>query len=237
MSRRIFAGEGRFGHVPPPHPGRPDTLRDDARPQHHRRGRESRYDGAMMKTTTAILTALALAVSTVAVAADEASDLFKEAWQKYQEKDLGEATGKLRSLIRLLEEKTAKRVEVVLPERVADWSGGILRREDLQMFGGGISMVREYQRGAKSITVKVVKDSPLADHLMKILDNDDLVAWSGKRVHTIYGEQAIMEDERKLVMVVDGEIYLEVTGDNDTRSSDLVSFTRKLDLRLMKRMK
>ena len=45
------------------------------------------------------------------------------------------------------------------------------------------------------------------------------------------------QNSYKLMMGVNGGIYLEVTGDNDTRSSDLVSFTRKLDLKTLKKLK
>lgn len=189
-----------------------------------------------MKTTT-ILGALLLSLSAGHVAADDAKDLFRDAWKKYEENELGEATNKLRALIKLVEDLTAKRFEAILPERVADWSGGNVHRASTEMFGGGVSMERRYEKGAKSITVKLVKDSPLGDKLMEVLDNDDLVAWSGAKVHTIYGEKAIMEGERKLMMVVAGEIYVELTGDNDTGKSDLVSFARKIDLKTLKKMK
>ena len=100
--------------------------------------------------------------------------------------------------------------------------------------GGGVAIARSYRKDAKEITVKMVKDSPLGDEFVKILNNDDLIAASGKRVHTIYGEKAIVENERKLIMVVNEDIYLELRGDNDTRTSDLVQFARKLNLRLLK---
>lgn len=214
-----------------------DTVRNRARLQRHRHRAESRYDGDIMKTKTALLAAFTLSISTGLGTADEVGDLFKDSWKKYKSEDYGEVIGKLRDLIKLLEDKTAQRAEVVIPERVADWSGGDLKRESLVFLGGGVSVQRSYRQGAKEITVKMVKDSPLGDELMKILNNDDLIKASGKRVHTIYGEKAIVENERKLLMVVDNEIFLEITGDNDTRSADLVKFTRKLDLRSMKKMK
>lgn len=190
-----------------------------------------------MKSRSAILSAMILCLSAGSVAADEAGNLFKDAWKKYQDHDYGEVTGKLRDLIKLLEDKTARRAGMAIPERVADWSGGDLKRESLAFMGGGVSVQRAYRKGAKEITVKLLKDSPVGDEIMKVLANDQLLSASGKRVHRIFGEKAIVENERKLMMVIGGEIYLEIVGDNDTKTADLVSFTRKLDLRLMKKMK
>lgn len=190
-----------------------------------------------MKTTSAIFSVLLLGLTTGSATADEVGNLFKDAWKKYQDNDYGEVTGKLRDLIKLLEDKTAKRAGIAMPERIADWSGGDLKRESLAFMGGGVAVQRAYRKESKEITVKLVKDSPVGDEMMKFLDNDDLIDASGKRVYTIFGERAILDSERKLMMVIDGEIYLELVGDNDTKTSDLVAFARKLDLRLMKKMK
>ncbi len=46
-----------------------------------------------------------------------------------------------------------------------------------------------------------------------------------------------MENERKLQMVINDEILLEVVGDKDTTELDVVGFTRKLDINLMEKMK
>jgi hypothetical protein len=120
---------------------------------------------------------------------------------------------------------------------VGEWSGGDPKRESLAALGGGLSIERSYRLEAKEITVKVVRDSPVADQLMEVLGNDELVAWAGARVHTVQGEQAIFEGERKLMMVIKGRVYVELEGDNDTGRADLLSLARKLDLRALKAMK
>lgn len=187
---------------------------------------------------TAMIFALFLPISSGALAAgDDARSLFREAWKEYEREHYGEVTTRLRALLRLLEDETARQVAAIIPERIEDWSGGDPRREDLAPLGGGVSVERSYRLGAKEITVKVVRDSPVAEQLMKILGNDELVAWGGARVHNVQGVQAIMEGERKVMMVVREKIYLELRGDNDTGRADLLSLARKLDLRALKAMK
>ncbi|MCP5536827.1 MAG: hypothetical protein H7A51_11435 [Akkermansiaceae bacterium] len=161
----------------------------------------------------------------------------RDAYDEYKKKNYGQVSDKLRELIKLLEEKNEKRAEVVLPEKVKDWQGGDLVREDLEVLGGGLSVKRHYQSGRKNIMVKLVKDSPLADKIMKLLTNDALVQLSKRKTHTINGVRAVMENERKLQMVIGDEILLEVVGDKDTTELDVVGFTRKLDISLMKKMK
>lgn len=161
----------------------------------------------------------------------------KEAYNLYQKKNYGQVSDKLRELLKLLEAKNKHRAEVVLPEKVGKWRGGDLVRENLEALGGGLSVKRHYQHKRKSISVKLVKDSPLADKIMKLLTNDALVALSKRKTHTISGVRAVMEHERKLQMVINDEILLEVVGDKDTSEQDVVGFTRRLDINLMKKMK
>lgn len=161
----------------------------------------------------------------------------REAYELYKQKHYGQVSDKLRELLKLLEEKNEKRAQVVLPEKVKDWHGGDLVRENLEALGGGLSVKRHYQNKRKNISVKLVKDSPLADKIMKLLTNDALVKLSKRKTHTISGIRAVMEHDRKLQMVIGDEILLEVVGDKDTTEQDVVSFTRKLDIQLMKKMK
>lgn len=180
---------------------------------------------------------LAAPVSAAPAKKDPVEQGLREAYALYQKKNYGQVSDKLRELLKLLEAKNEKRAQVVLPEKVKDWEGGDLVRESLDAFGGGLSVQRHYRHGEKAITAKLVKDSPLADEIMKLLTNDALVEMSERKTHKISGVRAVMEHPRKLQMVIGGEILLEVVGDKDTTEKDVVGFTRKLDINLMKKMK
>ena len=160
-----------------------------------------------------------------------------EAYQLYQKKNYGQTSDKLRQLLTLLEAKNEKRAGVVLPAKVKSWQGGDLTRESLEALGGGLSVKRHYSFKKKHISVKLVKDSPLADKIMKLISNDALVQLSQRKTHTISGVRAVMDGEHKLQMVINDEILLEVTGNSETTSQEIVTFTRSLDIDLMKKMK
>ena len=190
-----------------------------------------------------IILQLVIVISMVGLASaapvkkDPVEQGLREAYELYKKRNYGQVSDKLRELLKLLEENNGKRAEVVLPEKVKDWHGGDLVRENLEALGGGLSVKRHYHKKRKNISVKLVKDSPLADKIMKLLTNDALVQLSKRKTHTISGIRAVMENPRTLQMVIADEILLEVVGDKDTSEQDVVGFTRKLDINLMKKMK
>lgn len=167
---------------------------------------------------------------------DPIEQAFNEAYAEYKKENYSSTSDKLRELIKLLEAKNAERVGEVLPDKIDDWHGTDLKREDLAALGGGVSVKRVYNDKSKSITVKLVKDSPLVDKWIELLSNRDLLQASGKKVHNISGEAAIVDKPLKVLMTIDKEILVEVTGDNDCSTKDLIALIRKLDLRAMKKM-
>jgi hypothetical protein len=124
-----------------------------------------------------------------------------------------------------------------LPEEIEGWKGGSLKREDLTVVGGGISISRTYGSGKKEVVAKVIKDSPLVKQLIPLIANEDLLKLTNRKTYRISGETAVMEGERKLQLVADGRILVELTGNGETEEKDLVTLVRKLDLNALAKMK
>lgn len=169
--------------------------------------------------------------------ADPVADGLREAFRLHQKGDAEALAAKLRELTKMVEDKGAAKVAVLLPDKLGDWKAGELRREDLAALGGGISLARKYESGEKSVSVKVVKDSPLAKQFIPLLLNEDLMRASGRKSHRISGETGYMEGERKLQMVLAGTVYLELAGNGTTSENDLVEVARGLDLRALGKLK
>lgn len=162
----------------------------------------------------------------------------REAMADYKKGDHEAVTTKLRELIKLMEDKGAAKVGEVLPEFLEQWEGESLKRDDMSAVGGGICLSRLYKdSGKRSLTAKVIKDSPLVKMLMVTLANEDLLRASNRKVHRISGEPAVMEGEHKLQMVVDGRIYVEIAGDEEMGEKELLGFARKLDLDSLREIK
>jgi hypothetical protein len=168
---------------------------------------------------------------------DPVEEGLREAFKLHQRGDAAATAAKLRELVKLLEEKSNARVAgTLLPATIGDWKGEPVKRDDLAFLGGGTSLSRTYADGGKKLTVKVVKDSPLAKQLAAFLLNETLVAASGRKTHSISGKTAVQEGERKLQMVLEQDILLEVEGGENADARDLVALARKLDLRALARM-
>lgn len=193
----------------------------------------------------AILPLLAAALGTVTLASakdePEKPDLFesglRQVMDDYRKGDDAAVSEKLRILLKMMEEKGAERVGGVLPEEIEDWQGKSLKRDELGAVGGGLSISRTYISGKKEVNAKVIKDSPLVKRLIPLIANEDLLKLTNRKTYRISGETAVMEGERKLQLVVDGRILVELVGNGESEEKDLVALVRKLDLNALAKMK
>lgn len=196
-----------------------------------------------MKTPTTLTTAaLALSVSVAAAQDDPVPEQFKKAYDAYKEKQYSTTIDELRAIIETLEKRTEKTVATkVLPDELGVWTGAPATNDDTSFVGGGSSVTRVYFNGKDTITVRVVKDSPLADQYVKMLSNKDLLKISGAETESIGGETAVVEgkdgESPKLRMAIDGRILVELKGSERIKVKELISCARKLDLRLLKKLK
>ena len=161
----------------------------------------------------------------------------RQAFADYKKGDHEAVTTKLRELLKMMEERDAAKVGALLPDQLNGWKGGNLVKEDLGILGGGVSIARTYSAGNREITVKAIKDSPLIKQLMPLLTNEDLIRATNRKTHRIAGETAIMDGERKLQMVLDQRIFVEITGDNTIGEKELVATARLLDLKALAKLK
>jgi hypothetical protein len=170
-------------------------------------------------------------------AADPFEDGMRQAFTAYKKGDNEAVTAKLRELLKLIEEKGAAKLGGLLPETLGAWKGENLKRDEMGVLGGGVSMARTYVSGEHQITVKIVKDSPLVNQMLPLLLNEDLIRMTNRKTHRISGEMGIMEGDNKLQIIVDQRIYVELLGNDGTGETDLVALAEKLDLKAMAKIK
>ena len=58
-----------------------------------------------------------------------------------------------------------------------------------------------------------------------------------KKVYTVDGEAALVDEERKILISVESRLLVEITGDNDCNSKDLIDFARLMGLKKIKALK
>lgn len=161
----------------------------------------------------------------------------RDAFAAYQDEDLASVKTSLAEVLKAIEEKEVARVGETLPDKVDQWEASELEKEDLKALGGGISVKRTYTMEPKSITAKVVMHSPLVDKWIELLGNRQALKFTNKKVYTVDGEAALVENDQKILIGVDQKILVELVGDNDTDSRDIIAFVRKLGLKKIKELK
>jgi hypothetical protein len=194
-----------------------------------------------MKTILSLLAVAAVAVPAAVSADAKKPDMFenglRQVMDDYRKGDHEAVTEKLRILLKMMEEKAAAKVGEVLPEELDGWKGESLKQDDLGFLGGGVSISRVYSSGKKKATVKVIKDAPVVKQLIPLIGNEDLMKLANRKTYRISGETAAMEGSKKLQMVVDGRILLELLAEGEAEESDLVALARKVDVNALKKMK
>ena len=187
-----------------------------------------------------LLPALFFAFASLAPAQQTKNDAMstglRDAYNLHQKGDNEALTAKLRELLKLAEEAGAKKLASRLPDAIGEWKGEEIKPEDLTLLGGGTSLTRAYKDGNKKITVKVVKDSPVAKQLAPLLKNEQLLELGGRKTERISGRTAVYDGERKLQMIIGDDLYLEVAGNEPCKSADVAGLARKLDIRSLERL-
>lgn len=161
----------------------------------------------------------------------------REVFITYKTGDDEAALTQMRKLVKLMEEKGATAVGDKLPAEIGEWKGEAMKKDDIAMIGGGISISRVYLNNDQKVTVKVMKDAPAIRPFLALVGNKEFLALSGRKTISIAGEDAAMERAHKLQLVLDKRIYVELDGNEKVEERDLVSLARKLDLRALSKLK
>ncbi|GAA5128009.1 hypothetical protein JIN84_07845 [Luteolibacter yonseiensis] len=169
--------------------------------------------------------------------ADPFEEGMRQAFTAYKKGDDEAVTAKLRELLKIMDAKGSAKVGATLPDMAGTWKGESLKNDDTSAIGGGASVSRTYVSGDKRVTARVVKDSPLVAQLLPIFVNDELLKISGRKIHKISGETAVMDGEDKLQIVLDQRIYVELVGEGGAGETELVSLAEKLDLSAIAKLK
>jgi hypothetical protein len=162
--------------------------------------------------------------------ADAFEEGMRQAFTAYKKGEDGAVSAKLRELLKIMDEKGVAKLGATLPDMAGTWKGEALKNEDTSEAGGGVSISRTYVSGEQRVTVRFLKDPQLVAQLLPLLVNEDLLKMSGRKIHKISGETAVMDGENKLQIVVDQRIYLELVGENGAAETELVNLAEKLDL-------
>jgi hypothetical protein len=167
----------------------------------------------MLRFTPAVL-ALALALP---AAADEFTDTLESALEAYREGDISGAREDLDYAGKLLGALKSEALAKFLPAALPGWTRGEASADEAAagagfagMLGGGASAAATYTKGAESLTITLVADSPVMSGIGAMISGVAGLA-GGKPMRIERTEFA--EHEGDLQGMVDERVMVSVTGD------------------------
>lgn len=162
---------------------------------------------------TAMITS-GLALSSVA-AADEVTDLLKEAIEAYEAGDFTLVKENLSFTTQLLNEKSADTLAAALPEPLSGWSAkdaDTTASAAAGLFGGGIQATRTYTKGDSRVQIDITGESPMMSQMMMMMSNPALAGSMGKMVRIGKQRGIQSKDGQKLTIIFNNKMLISIEG-------------------------
>ena len=150
---------------------------------------------------------------------DDVLTTIDEAVKQYKAGDLAGAASNLDYASQLVRQKKSERMKGLLPEPLAGWHGKPADAQALgtAVFGGGVTVSREYTKGDSSVSIEIVSDSPVLQSVLMMINNPMFAGASGGTLKTIKGQRAIIKYDEgarggDINIVVAGRFMVTVKG-------------------------
>lgn len=182
-----------------------------------------------------ILVAVVIMIFSVPVYADEITDSINDALKSYQDGKYSEAMNSLNYASQLIGQKKGGDLVSFLPEPLKEWTAeeAVSNAAGTQMFGGGITAERSYNKDPSSVYVKIITDSPMLQGLMIMISNPMMAASDGGKLEKISGEKAVVkynaEDKNGDINIVVANRFLVTVEGSDVSLEDLKAYAGAVD--------
>jgi len=172
---------------------------------------------------------------------DDVLATIEQAVKQYKAGDLAGAASNVDYAAQLIRQKKSEKMKALLPSPFAGWQAGEASAQAMgtAVFGGGVTVSRKYTKGASSVEVEIVSDSPVLQSVMMMLNNPMFAGAGGGTLETIKGQRAIVKYNKgnhngDVNIVVAGRFMVTIKGQGVQRA-DLIAYSEAVDYqRLMK---
>jgi hypothetical protein len=172
-------------------------------------------------------------------AAEEAKDdvltTIDQAAKQYKNGDLAGAASNLDYAAQLVRQKKSENMKDLLPEPLSGWQAGEAGSQAIgtAVFGGGITVNREYKKGSSVVSIEIVSDSPVLQSVMMMLNNPMFAGASGGNLRTIKGQRAIVKYTESsksgdISVVVAGRFMVTING-RQVSEAELVAYAEAVN--------
>ena len=186
-----------------------------------------------------ILVACCLPIQAAAEDKDDVLTTIDEAVKQYKSGDYAGAVSNLDYASQLVRQKKSERMKDLLPEPLVGWQANPASAQTLgtAVFGGGVTVSRDYKNGDAAVSIEIVSDSPVLQSVMMMLNNPMFAGSSGGSLKTIKGQRAIVKYDDKgqngeINIVVAGRFMITVKG-NHVDLNTLVEYSETIDFELL----
>ena len=187
------------------------------------------------RSITTVLLSLLLLVGYAAVVpswshADEVLDSINEAVELYKKGDHAEAITSLDYASQLIRQKRGSDLQSFLPSPLPGWTAEEVQSQTAgaALFGGMVSVERSYNQGEKSITIKIVTDSPMMQGVLMMMNNPMIVTSGGGELQKIKGRKGVVKYQAAqkngdINIVIANRILVTVEGQGVAKE-DMISY-------------
>ena len=170
---------------------------------------------------------------------DTVLSTIKEATRQYQAGDYSGSASNLDYASQLIRQKKSEKMKDLLPEPLPGWDGKEASAQALgaAVLGGGVTVSRDYTRGASTISVEIVSDSPVLQSVLMMLNNPVFAGAGGGRLETVKGNRSVLKFDSgkksgELYIVVASRFVVTVKGRQVARE-DLLAYGEAMDYRVV----
>lgn len=174
-------------------------------------------------------------------AEDNVLSTIQEAIRQYQAGDYTGASSNLDYAAQLVRQQKSEKMKGLLPEPPAGWQAGEASSQALgaAILGGGVTVSREYKKGASTVSVEIVSDSPVLQSVLMMINNPMFAGAGGGKLETLKGQRAIFkyENSRKggeLYVVVASRFVVTIKG-RQVAKEEMLAFAEMIDYRVLEK--
>lgn len=130
---------------------------------------------------------------------DDVLTTIDEAVKQYRVGDYAGAASNLDYASQLVRQKKSERMKELLPGPLTGWQAKPASAQTLgtAVFGGGVTVSRDYTRGESTVAMEIVSDSPVLQSVMMMLNNPMFAGAAGGSLMMIKGQRAIIKYDDK----------------------------------------
>jgi hypothetical protein len=176
-----------------------------------------------------------LQIHVVQAQGDDVLEVIEQAVNQYKQGDYAGAAGNLDYASQLVRQKKSERMKDLLPDPLDGWEAHNASAQAVgsALFGGGVTVSREYKKGASIIGIEIISDSPVLQSVMMMLNNPMFAGASGGKLQTIKGQRAIVKydpqtREGDINIILSGKFMVTVKG-QDVDLNDIILYAERID--------